>query len=206
MKLSPTHIQRFENFLDLIKTHTYPEALTDLHSNLTQRMLEYFLAKCPLESTSKILDVGCGQGVALQWFMRKGFHPIGITLNQEDIAACRNKGYDVIEMDQSFMDFDDKTFDLIWCRHCIEHSVFPYFTLHEFNRVLRQRGYLYIEVPAPDTSCKHQTNMNHYSVLGKNMWASLMIRAGFTVLEDIDISFKVQAGPDVYFAFILQKK
>jgi SAM-dependent methyltransferase len=189
----------------MIKGHTYPESPTGLHTSITQKMFDYFFNKYPLAPNSKILDVGCGQGVALQLFVQKGFHPIGITLNREDLNACSKKGYEVREMDQSFLEFDNEIFDLIWCRHCIEHSIFPYFTLYELNRVLKSKKYLYIEVPAPDTSCSHQTNPNHYSVLGKNMWGSLMTRAGFHVLEDIDISFKVQAGPDMYFAFILQK-
>ena len=199
------HINRFESFLDIIKSQTYPEPLTGVHTAITQKMLDYFINKYPLGSNSKILDVGCGQGVALQILTRKGFHPIGITLNHEDLSICLNKGYEVREMDQSFLDFDNEIFDLIWCRHCIEHSIFPFFTLPELNRVLGLKKYLYIKVPAPDTSCNHQTNPNHYSVLGKNMWSSLMTRAGFHILEDIDISFKVQAGPDMYFAFILQK-
>jgi SAM-dependent methyltransferase len=205
MQLSQTHIHRFENFLDRIKGHTYPESPTELHTSMTRKMFDYLTDKYPLGLNSKILDVGCGQGVALQLFTQKGFDPIGITLNREDLTACLGKGYEVREMDQSFLDFDDNVFDLIWCRHCIEHSIFPYFTLCELYRVLKPKSYLYLEVPAPDTSCNHQTNINHYSVLGKNMWASLIIRTGLNILEDIEISFTVQAGPDVYYAFIIQK-
>ena len=108
-------------------------------------------------------------------------------------------------MDQSFLDFDDETFHFIWCRHCIEHSIFPYFTLSELFRVLIPGAHLYIEVPAPDTNCKHQTNKNHYCVMGKSMWADLIIRTGFNLLEATDISFEVIAGPDTYYAFIQKK-
>ena len=75
----------------------------------------------------------------------------------------------------------------------------------EFFRILRPEGYLYIEVPAPDTSCQHQTNQNHYSVLGKSMWIELIRRTGFIFLESLDITFEVPAGPDTYWAFIQKK-
>ncbi len=108
-------------------------------------------------------------------------------------------------MDQSFLDFEDESFDFIWCRHCIEHSVFPYFTLSEIFRVLKSKGYLYIEVPAPETSCKHQANKNHYSVLGKQMWLELFKRTGLIVLDVLDINFTTGAGPDTYWCVIQQK-
>lgn len=99
-------------------------------------------------------------------------------------------------MDQSFLDFPDGTFDVVWCRHCLEHSIFPYFTLSGFHRILRPGGWLYVEVPVPDTSCAHQTNRNHYSVLGKSMLGSLIERSGFRIVDVLDITFSVPAGPD----------
>lgn len=77
--------------------------------------------------------------------------------------------------------------------------------MQEISRVIKPEGYLYIEVPAPDTSCKHQTNKNHYSVLGKSMWLYLIKRSGFEILQVLDINFNVPAGPDIYWA-IIQKK
>jgi SAM-dependent methyltransferase len=203
--LSQKQISHLENFLRKIKEETYPEPVTELHSNITKRMFEYLIGKYPLSPNSRILDIGCGQGFALSLFKGKGFDPIGIALNDEDVSICKKRGHEVLQMDQSFLDFDDDQFDLVWCRHCIEHSIFPFFTLAGFHRVLKSKGYLYIEVPAPETSCRHQTNKNHYSVLGKSMWAELIKRSGFNLLETIDISFEVQAGPDLYWAYIQQK-
>ena len=205
MILDQSKTQRFENLLERVRKETYPEPPSELHTAITTKMIDGFLNKHPLSEDKKILDVGCGQGVALEYFKSKGFSPIGITLNNEDLSVCKGKGYEVYEMDQSFLDFNDEEFDLIWCRHCLEHSIFPYLTLIEFFRVLKHKGYLYIEVPAPDTSCKHQTNQNHYSVLGKSMWTELIKRVGFNIPDVNDISFKVATGPDTYWAFTQQK-
>lgn len=205
MKLEQSQVAKLENFLGKIKSQTYPEPTSPHHSNITRQMFDRCLQLFPLSPHAKILDIGCGQGVALELFTSKGFDPIGITLNSQDIAVCHQKGYQVLEMDQSFLDFADASFDFVWCRHCLEHSIFPYFTLSEIHRVLKPQGYLYIEVPAPDTSCKHQANGNHYSVLGKNMWTELIKRSGFNVLQVLDINFHTPMGPDTYWAMIQKK-
>lgn len=204
-RLRPGDIQKLENFLTRLSKDVYPELLAEPHHSITTRMVEQLLTLQPQAADARILDVGCGQGLALAEFKARGLRPIGVTLGREDVAACRQAGFDVQEMDQSFLDFGDAEFDVVWCRHCLEHSIYPYFTLNEFHRVLKSGGVLYVEVPAPDTSCAHQTNPNHYSVLGKSMWLQLMTRSGFTLIEQIDIDFTVPAGPDTYWAFVLRK-
>jgi SAM-dependent methyltransferase len=205
MGLRQADIDKISAFLGRIKNDIYSERPSTTHSEITEKMIEFFLNKYGLLPNSDILDVGCGQGLALGLFGHKGYHPIGITLDAEDYDVCRRKGFVVYEMDQSFLDFDDETFHLVWCRHCLEHSILPYFTISEFYRILKPNGYLYVEVPAPDTSCQHERNKNHYSILGKRMWIALLQRSGFRMLDAIDINHVVPAGPDLYYAFIQQK-
>lgn len=205
MLLAPPQVAKLEAFLEKIKGETYPEYPSGLHEEITALVMERTFGQMKLPQSAAVLDVGCGQGVALKHFVAKGLNATGITLNSTDVAECVRQGYNVLEMDQSFLDFDDESFDLVWCRHCLEHSIFPYLTLSEFNRVLRPNGYLYVEVPAPDTACQHQTNRNHYSVFGKSMLGSLIERSGFKVIDVADINFSVPAGPDTYWAFLQQK-
>ena len=205
MKPPKTNINRLESFLAKIQSDIYPEPPSALHTELSQRMISYVMQHRYIPKGGSILDIGCGQGVALQLFSKLGFSPIGVTLGKADLAICREKGFQVYEMDQSFLDFEDGLFDFIWCRHCLEHSIFPYYTLSELYRVLKSKGILYLEMPAPDTSCKHQTNRNHYSVLGKSMWRELITRAGFHLLKIMEINFETASGPDTYYTFIQQK-
>jgi SAM-dependent methyltransferase len=205
MKLASQHVARLESFLDRIAGETYPEVPSGMHDQITEAMLQRAWETFPMPAGASVLDVGCGQGVALKRFAARGLDATGITLNPTDVAECRRQGFNVLEMDQSFLDFPDASFDMIWCRHCLEHSIFPFFTLSGFNRVLKPNGWLYVEVPAPDTACQHQTNGNHYSVLGKNMLGSLVMRSGFRVLDVLDLDFTVPAGPDQYWALFAQK-
>lgn len=195
---------RLEGFFDRLNKDVYPEPPTASHAATMRMMYDWLQARTPLPRPAKILDVGCGQGVALELFSGEKHDAVGITLG-DDVAVCRSKGFDVREMDLSFMEFGDSTFDMVWCRHALEHSVFPYFTLSELSRVLKPNGVLYVEVPAPDTICRHQDNPNHYSVLGKSMWLSLMRRSGFQLIEHTDLNVKTAVGPDMYWAFLLRR-
>jgi 2-polyprenyl-3-methyl-5-hydroxy-6-metoxy-1,4-benzoquinol methylase len=205
VKLTETARQKLEKFLTRIASETYPEPITPLHSQITQKMWNTVKADLPSLVGLEILDVGCGQGVSLEIFVAEGMKVTGITLNQTDVEICQAKGFNVLLMDQSFLDFPDQSFDMIWCRHCLEHSIFPFFTLSEFTRVLRPQGYLYVEVPAPNTSCHHENNPNHYSVLEKSMWQSLLLRSGFVIKNVYDINLSTMAGPDTYWAFTATK-
>lgn len=200
----PDRYRRLDAFLEKLRGDIYPEVETEGHSLITREMFKRLTETYPTAPGGTVLDVGCGQGVGLEVFKSAGLEPIGITLG-DDAEVCRAKGFEVVEMDLSFLDFEDGRFDLVWCRHALEHSVFPFFTLSEMHRVLKPGGVLYVEVPAPDTSCGHQTNPNHYSVLGKSMWQELIRRTGFPETRQVDINFPTGRGPDTYWAF-MQKK
>jgi SAM-dependent methyltransferase len=196
--------RRLDAFLQKLRGDIYPEPPSLVHAEISRKMFESLCALYPQAPGAKVLDVGCGQGVALEIFRDAGLDPLGITLGP-DAEVCRQKGLNVREMDFAFLDFPDESFDLVWCRHAIEHSVFPFFTLTELHRLLKPGGVLFLEVPAPDTSCRHQTNQNHYSVLGKSMWIDLIRRSGFPGTQVADINFQTGAGPDTYGAFTQQK-
>lgn len=177
-------LARFLNFLDSLEVDAYPEAPSVHHDSISRQALDHLFSAYKIPPTARILDVGCGQGVALLPFRERGCVANGITLNDRDVAVCRSQGFDVYKMDQSFLEFDDASFDVIWARHIVEHSIMPYYTLTEFRRVLRSGGLMYFEVPATDT-IGHERNHGHYSVFGREMWLALLERSGFIVSETI---------------------
>ncbi len=200
-------IRRFKEFLLQIKEDTYPETPMEYHTQISDNMISELINKIELPLNAKILDIGCGQGLALKKFTEFGYSPIGITLNTTDFEICKNSGYEVYQMDQSFLQFNDNEFDLIWARHVLEHSIFPYYTLHEYKRVLKKSGLIYIEVPAAGFDAVHENNPNHYSVLTKTMWRSLFNKSEFKVIYEFDFDLALEKnGKDQYWMFILQKR
>lgn len=197
--------ERLAAFLEDRKGDIYPEEGSDLHAQITGQVVELLASRGELRPGQRVLDVGCGQGPALAEFKKRGIDAVGITLG-DDVIVCRDKGFDVLEMDMSDLDIADGSYDFIWCRHALEHSIFPLFTLAEFNRILSPGGTIYVEVPAPETVAKHEDNPNHYSVMGKTMWRSLFGRAGFEEIWANDINIPLTIGPDVYWGFLLSRK
>ena len=133
----------------------------------------------------------------------------GISLSADDIDTATKKQHRVIRSDMNFLSNRDESVDMLFCRHSLEHSPFPYITLLEYNRVLRPNGYLYIEVPAPDGERPHEENRNHYSILGRSMWLGLLKRSGFDVTwydYEFPIMLEGQRITEKYYVFVCQRK
>jgi ubiquinone/menaquinone biosynthesis C-methylase UbiE len=209
----PRNWEHLEQYLDLLADQVYAEAITKSHRLITARSFERFVL--PIKDTvTHALDIGCGQGVALELFAKHGIRATGITLSDIDAEVCRQKGWDVQVMDQTFLSFSENAFDLLWARHCLEHSPMPLLTLFEYARVLRTHGWLYIEVPQPDSI--HVDNPNHYSLFSDRGWRSLFKRAHLLVaahvVYTIPHEWKNEKAPggkvamdDYYYAYWLKK-
>lgn len=194
-------LSRLVALLDRCNQEVYPEAPSPNHTQLTEKAINHLFENYTIPAGAMVLDVGCGQGVALRHFTERGCRPVGITLSDEDLSVCRQQHYTITCMDQSFLEFQNATFDIVWARHVVEHSIFPYYTLTEFSRVLKAGGLVYIEVPAAETTYQHELNPNHYSILSRTMWLSLMERCGIPALEAQSYDLKGENGPDEYWAF-----
>ena len=200
--------QRLTDFIEERKKDVYREAVDMGH--FTKGGIDSI--KHLVKPGDKILDVGCGHGVALDMFKDLGAIPIGVTLCEEDAKEIRFMNHDVRVMDMSFMDFEDEYFDIVWARHSLEHSIMPFFTLSEFHRVLKRGGTIYLEMPSIRTDAHHESNFNHYSVFESKMWANLILRTGFVDLEAYTISLDLTDyargevyGKDEYYRFLAVK-
>lgn len=191
------------DYLNMLERDIYPETEMRQHEEITEKIFHNFIAPHK-HIFNLVLDVGCGQGVALKRFKSLNIKAIGITIGKEDYEICLKKGFDVKRMDQSFLDFNNNQFDLVYARHVLEHSPFPLLTLFEFNRVLENNGLLYVEVPWAESI--HTTNPNHYSMLGKMSWMHLFNKANFTILNEVKYNFNLINGEaDEYWGWWLRK-
>ena len=165
-----------------------------------------------IKFNDKVLDVGCGHGYALEKFKELGAVPTGITLNEDDHNKTRFMGHDIRIMDMNFLEFEDQEFDIVWARHCLEHTIMPYFVLTEMSRIIKKGGIIYIEVPSPDTCGANEEDPNHYSVFGGKMWWVLINKAGFDVILKHTLQFPNNRrdggnglGTDEYLRFVGRK-
>lgn len=190
--------------LDLIKlkfynewlytAHIYDEGDSQFHQQLTKQIVETYVDPLALAKDAKILDLGCGPGYFLDEMKQRGYTDVtGVTLSPGDIQLCESKGHNIKKYDLSFLPqsdgYHDESVDFIFLRHALEHSPYPIFSLMEYNRVLKQYGKIYIEVPQPDSDRMHEFNLNHYSILGHQMLGALLQRTGFNIDKFNNIEF-----------------
>jgi SAM-dependent methyltransferase len=194
------------NTLDLVKlkfynewlytAHIYDEGTSPMHDTLTKQVVKQYFDPLNLPKNSKIMDLGCGPGYFLDAMKEREYTDVvGVTLSPGDIKICEDNGHAIKKYDLSFLPqkdgYYDESVDFIFLRHALEHSPYPIFSLMEYNRVLKQGSKMYIEVPAPDCDRKHEWNINHYSILGQQQLAALLMRTGFDIDKFETLEFDI---------------
>ena len=169
-----------------------------MHKTLTKQVVQQYIDPLNIPKDAKILDLGCGPGYFLDEMKERGYTDLtGVSLSPGDVETCEKKGHTIKKYDMSFIPqrdgYYDESVDFIFLRQALEHSPYPIFSLMEYNRLLKQGSKIYIEVPAPDCDRVHESNLNHYSILGANMLGALLTRTGFEIDKfehlDFDIDF-----------------
>jgi SAM-dependent methyltransferase len=107
--------------------------------------IEYMVAglRPPMDS---VLDVGCGNGAVLQQLAEKkiGNHFAGLEVGTELSQHCREDLH-IHGFDGRTIPYEDKSFDLVYATHVLEHVTDERGFLKELRRVSRR--YVYVEVP-----------------------------------------------------------
>ena len=78
--------------------------------------LDYRIILDLVDSKSKVLDLGCGDGELLSLLIqKKGCHGTGIEINEKAIYKCVAKGVSVShgDIDTGLLDYSDKRFDYV---------------------------------------------------------------------------------------------
>lgn len=87
-----------------------------------------------------VLCVGCRNINEINYLRDKGAKKVvGIDLYSEDS--------DISVMDMHSMSFDENSFDMVYSSHSLEHSLDTMKAVNEFVRVVRDGGFIVIEVP-----------------------------------------------------------
>ena len=104
------------------------------------------LASARREPT-RVLDVGCGTGKALEQMPGEGMERRGLELSEASAAICRRKGFACDVFEGRTMPYPDEHFHIVGSYNVLEHTDDPMQFLAEQLRVLQTGGHLAVVCP-----------------------------------------------------------
>lgn len=131
---------------------TYDECAEDYfhkHSNINEikSNIDFFIKKL---YGKKILDVGCGPGRDLKYFLKHNLNVTGIDMSKNflNIAQKNAPKAKLVKMDMRHLNFPNNYFDGIWVSASFLHipKKNSKKTLLGLRRVLKNNGVMYIDV------------------------------------------------------------
>jgi SAM-dependent methyltransferase len=97
---------------------------------------------------ARVLDIGCGRGLLLAAFRRRGWEPQGTELSETAARYARQVAGVPVEIGRvEEIRFPANQFDAVTMWHVLEHVPDPRVVLAEVSRILRPGGVLLVGVP-----------------------------------------------------------
>lgn len=104
------------------------------------------LKHIPRDSSLKILDIGCGEGVLLNLIFKKTAASV-IGVDPETQPASKDQPIKIIKATAYKLPFKNNSFDIVISTEVIEHLKIPTKMLSEIKRVLKPKGKAIITTP-----------------------------------------------------------
>ncbi len=125
-----------ENFVSGSRPH-YCDYATQL---MFERMSGSFKNK-------QVLDIGCGQGRMIEYFISRTASARGIDISKANLAYAKNKNLVVLEADTRHLPFADNAFDIVFSIGVVEHFTETSLAIKEHVRVCKKGGIVVVIVP-----------------------------------------------------------
>lgn len=106
--------------------------------DLKGQKADYSLIVDLIDDSSKVLDLGCGDGQLLRSLIdRKQVRGRGVDIDENNVIACIEKGLSVIQLniDEGLADYPDNAFDYVVLNQTIQVVHKPHLVIKEMLRV-----------------------------------------------------------------------
>ena len=141
-----------------------------------------------------VLDVGCGTGASLNFFLEKGIAGRGLENSDHAIKNSPVKDH-IYKHNLNKPYLSEKVYDLVWCFEVIEH-IHPKFESNFLNTLVSHSNQIAISAARPG-----QGGHGHFNEQEPEYWINRFNTLGYDY-ED-EFSRKLQATGDAYVENIL---
>lgn len=112
------------------------------------RIIQFIVRLNKQTNKIRLLDFGCGEGHLLDALQRnKDFEAEGIDYDSDTVNYLRSIGLKVSQSSLENMQYPPEEFDFITAFHVMEHVHNLDDTIQEIKRILKNGGYILVEVP-----------------------------------------------------------
>lgn len=130
-------------------------------------------------SAKSVLDVGCGNGMFLEVFLQRGWKCTGVDFSEFVENISFSPEINIIMSPFEMTSFDSKQFNLVTLMHVLEHFLDPIASLIEIKRILKDDGYLLIEIPLT----QDYYGIHHQSYFTKKSLYLLLKKVGINIVQ-----------------------
>jgi SAM-dependent methyltransferase len=141
-----------------------------------------------------VLDVGCGEGFAVQWFLEHGIRAMGIDGLPENIQSAirRNvKTCFLCDLTKTSFEANPKA-DLIWCCEVVEHIEEKF--IPNLIKTFQSGKYVAMTHAMPG-----QEGWHHVNCQGPLYWMEKMEESGFKLMPEITAAARKTTGNGSWF-------
>jgi SAM-dependent methyltransferase len=127
-----------------------------------------------------VIDVGCGEGQSLSWFLSEGIDAVGVEGSVPAICLARDQKRIVLHDYTEAPYRPERQFDLCWCAEFVEHVEER--CVSNYLATFRQASVVAMTHAAPG-----QEGWHHVNCQPTEYWVEVLQRAGF----ECDLAYSV---------------
>jgi SAM-dependent methyltransferase len=121
---------------------------------LSEQRCDYLIRNNILSPHSKVLDVGSGDGFVIQKMQNKGFKDVKFFATDPSPVCLQKLKALGVNAFPSLQEVSERNFDLVILGQVVEHISEPIPFLESVIKLLKNGGYIYIDVPQRDDTHK----------------------------------------------------
>lgn len=134
-----------------------------------------------------LLDIGCGSGQTMTWFMdrHRGWTAVGLDIAQEGVTAAKAAGLAVVTGNALQLPFDDESCDLLVTLDVLQHVPLARgdtTAISEMHRVLRPGGVLFVRTNCQSIPRTTDDPANDFRKYEPGDLRAMLLSAAFEVI------------------------